>query len=224
MAWRGTRPNIGPLISRRSAGCMKRFLVALSLLCAVLPAYASSVTRRAKETAESFAKRNGPPQTTLVHHVIETSAWGGTSPAIIAFYEQAFEQSGQGYRRVVGYMYVPEAPNTYRKVLIGTFEPEGGDPAIETVFFANAGRGERPKLIIICSWPQVHYDFQGTLYATFVYAAPRPGAQATKLTLEESMSKKLDGGCECAWRDGTRRVAKYKTADDVKAALRTMGH
>ena len=201
---------------------MKQFLIALSLLCAVLPAHASSVTRRANETTESFAKRNGPPQATLVHQVIETRAWGGKSRAIIAFYEQVIEQSGQTYRQVVGYMYVPGAPNTYRKVLIGTFEPEGGDPSIEAVFFVNAGRGEPPKLIIICSWPQIHYDFRGTLYATFVYAAPRPGAQATRLAFEEGMSKRLEGGCECEWRDGTRSVAKYKTADDVTAALRTL--
>jgi hypothetical protein len=220
----GKRPNAPPLRPRRSAGRRAPWLVALCLLSAVLPVDASSVTRRTDETAERFAKRNGPPQTTLVYHVIETRAWGGTSPAIIAFYEQEFEQSGQGYRRVVGYMYVPEARNTYRTVLIGTFEPEGGDPAVEAVFFARAGRGARPKLIVICSWSQIHYDFRGTLYATFVYTAPRQGAPGPKLTFEKGMSKKLDGGCECEWRDGTKRVAKYKTAADVKAALRAMGY
>ena len=123
----------------------------------------------------------------------------------------------------MGYVYLPQAPNTYRKVLIGTFEPEGGDPVIESVFFANAGTGRQPKLIVICSWPQVHYDVRGTFYATSVYAAPPAGAQPTKLKWEESLSKKLEGGCECEWRDGTKKVAKYKTAADVKAALRTMG-
>jgi hypothetical protein len=71
---------------------MKPLLVILSLLFAVLSAHASSMTRRADETAENFAKRYGPPQTTLVHQVIETSAWGVKSKAIIAFYEQEFEQ------------------------------------------------------------------------------------------------------------------------------------
>lgn len=200
---------------------MKPLLVILSLLFAVFSAYASSVTRLANETAENFAKRYGPPQTTLVHQVIETSAWGVKSKAIIAFYEQEFEESGQTHRRIVSYIYVPEAGKTYRKVLIDTFAPEGGDPEIESVFFANVGRGKQTKLIIICSWPQVHYDFRGKLYATFVYAAP---TKATKLKFEESISKKLEGGCECEWRDGTRKIAKYKTAGEVKATLRTIGH
>jgi hypothetical protein len=203
---------------------MKQLLVTIVLLLAVPSAYASSITRLANETAESFAKRNGPLQTTLVHQVIETSAWGGKSKAIIAFYEQEFEESGQTYRRIMSYIYVPEANKTYRKILIDTFESEGGDPEIESVFFANIGRGKQKKLIIICSWPQAHYDFHGKLYATFVYEAPRPYTKATKLKFEEGISKKLEGGCECEWRDGTRRTAKYKTAGEVKAALRTLGH
>ena len=202
---------------------MKPLFVILSLLFAVLSAYASPATRLANETAENFAKRYGPPQATLVHQVIETSAWGVKSKAIIAFYEQEFEQSGQTHRRIVSYIYVPEAGKTYRKVLVDTLEPEGGDPEIESVFFANVGRGKQTKLIIICSWPQVHYDFRGKLYATFVYAAPRPDTKATKLKFEDGISKKLEGGCECEWRDGTRKIAKYKTAGEVKAALRTIG-
>jgi len=203
---------------------MKQLLVTIFVFFAVLSAYASFITRLANETAESFAKRNGPLQTTLVHHVIETSVWGGKSKAIIAFYEHEFEQSGQTYHRIVSYIYVPDANTTYRKVLIDTFEPEGGDPAIESVFFVNIGRAKQKKLIIICSWPQIHYDFRGKLYATFVYEAPRPDTKATKLKFEDGMSKQLEGGCECEWRDGTKRIAKYKTASEVQAALRTIGH
>ena len=83
---------------------MKQLLVTIVLLLAVPSAYASSITRLANETTESFAKRNGPLQTALVHQVIETSAWGGKSKAIIAFYEQEFEESGQTYHRIVSYI------------------------------------------------------------------------------------------------------------------------
>jgi hypothetical protein len=215
--------HVAPLMPSLEAHLMKQLLVVISLLCAVLSADASSVTRLANETAESFAKRNGPPQTTLVHQVIETRAWGGNSEAIIAFYEQEVDQSGQTYRQIIGYIYVPQANKTYRKVLIDTFEPEGGDPEIESVFFARVGKGKQPKLLIIVSWPQAHYDFRGKLYATFVYQAPRPGTKATILKFEDDMSEKLEGGCECEWRDGTRSTAKYKTAGEVKAALRRIG-
>ena len=206
----------------RRARIGRGLLVVLTALCAALPAHAASLTRRADETAESFAKRNGPPQSTLAHPVVETRAWGGAAPAIIAFYERETEQSGENVREVVGYLYMPTGPRAYRRILVGTVDTEGGDPTIEAVFVANAGAGRQPKLIVICSWPQNHYDVHGTLYATFVYGAPRPGRRAARLTLDEGLSKRLDGGCDCEWRDGTVRVAKYKTADDVRAALRTM--
>jgi hypothetical protein len=201
---------------------MKQLLVTLYLLFLVSAAYASSVNRLPEESAESFVKRNGPPQTRLVHQVIETSKWDGKSKAIIAFYEQEFEESGQEYYRIKSYIFIPETDKIYRKILVDIFEPEGGDPEIEAVFFANVGRAEQPKLIIICSWHQLHYDFRGKLYATFVYAAPRPSTKVDKLKFEDNISKKLYGGCECQWRDGTRTTAKYKTADEVKAALRTI--
>ena len=197
--------------------------MAIVILFVALSADASSMTRLANETPASFAKRNGPPQTTLAHQVVETGEWGGKSKAIIAFYEQEFEESGQAYRRITSYIYVPEADRTYRKILINTFEPEGGDPAIEAVFFTTVGREQQRKLIIICSWAQNHYDVRGKLYATFVYEAPRLDTKATQLKFEEGMSKHLEGGCECKWRDGTRRIAKYKTAREIKAALRTFG-
>jgi hypothetical protein len=201
---------------------IKQLLVNVYLLFLVSSTFASTVNRLPDESAESFVKRNGPPQTTLVHQVIETTQWDGKSKAIIAFYEQDFEESDQEYYRIMSYIFIPETDNTYRKILVDIFEPEGGDPEIEAVFFFNVGKTGLPKLIIICSWPQVHYDFRGKLYATFVYKAPCPNTKAEKLTFEDSISKKLYGGCECEWRDGTRTTAKYKTADEVKAALRTI--
>jgi len=117
-------------------------------------------------------------------------------------------------------IYIPETENKYRKVFIDTFEFEGGDPEIESVLFFNPGKNNQNKLIIICSWLQVHHDFRGKLYATFVYEAPHPNIKAAGLKFDDNISKQLYGGCECEWRDGTKTTAKYKTAGDVKAALR----
>jgi hypothetical protein len=203
---------------------MKPLILSVFLLLTVPMACASSLTRLENESAESFAKRYGPPQTRLVHQVIETSKWDNGLEAIIAFYQQEFEESDQVYRRIVSYIYVPETENTYQKVLIDTFEPEGGDPEIEAVFFFNPGTNNQNKLVIICSWLQVHQDFRGKLYATFVYEAPIPNTKAPRLKFEDNISKQLYGGCECEWRDGTKTTAKYKTADEVKSALRTIGH
>jgi hypothetical protein len=198
---------------------MKQLFVMVFLLFIMIVGCASSVTRLENEPIESFAKRNGPSKTSLVHQVIESNKWGGKSNAVIAFYEQEFEESGQTYRRILSYLYLPKTDRAYRKVFIDVFEPEGGDPEIEAVFFADVGMSEQTKLVIICSWLQIHHDF---LYATFVYEAPRPGTKADKLKFEDSISEQLYGGCECEWRDGTKTTAKYKTADEVKAALQKM--
>jgi hypothetical protein len=192
---------------------MRRALAAALLLGA--SAHASTVARHAKETAQAFAARNGPPQAALVHKVVETRAWGGTAKAVIAFYAQP-----QSEGRIEGWLYLPEGRNRYRKIAIDTFEPEGGEPEIEAVFFADAGGGR--KLVVLCSWPQIHHDVRGKLYGVFVYQAPRPGSTATRLTFEEGISKKLESGCECEWRDGKKTAARYKTAAEVRAALRGM--
>jgi hypothetical protein len=202
---------------------MKQLYIMALLLFMVPTACASSLTRLENESAEIFAKRYGPPDTALAHRVIETTQWGGKSAAIIAFYEQEFEESDQVYHRIISYIYVPKTDNAYRQVLIDTFEPEGGDPEIEAVFFFNPAVNHQNKLIIICSWPQIHYDFRGKLYATFVYEAPHPKPETSRLKFEDNISKQLYGGCECEWRDGKKTTAKYKTADEVKAALRKIG-
>jgi hypothetical protein len=184
--------------------------------------YAEEVKRLENETLENFARRNGPPQAELAHTVIETEAWGHEK-TVIAFYETKFQRSGETYERVVGYIFLPQAPNTYQKTLIGNFEPEGGDPKIEAVFFANADKDKAEELIVICSWPQTHYDVSGTLYGTYIFDDLRPGTNPTKLSLLKGVSKRVSGSCDCEWRDGTRKTSKYKTAASVKAGLKKLG-
>jgi hypothetical protein len=54
------------------------------------------------------------------------------------------------------FLYVPVTDKSYQKILIDIFKPEGGDPEIESVFFFNLCEKNKKKLIIICSWQQVH--------------------------------------------------------------------
>jgi hypothetical protein len=91
------------------------------------------------------------------------------------------------------------------------------------VFFANADKDETKELIVICSWLQRHADFSGTLYGTFVFRAPLPNTTPTKLTFLEGVSKQLDGGCDCERSDGTKEKVKYKTAAEIKTALKKLG-
>ena len=111
----------------------------------------------------------------------------------------------------------------YRRVLIGHIEPEGGDPRIEAAFFANANEDPEKELVVIVSWEQVHYDAHGTLYGTMVYARPS-APQADSFRYLKEISEKVSGSCECEWRDGRKAKSRFKTAAEVKAALRKLGY
>jgi hypothetical protein len=184
--------------------------------------YGDEVKRLENETLENFARRNGPPQSELTRTVIETEAWG-RKKTVIAFYDTEFRHSGETYHRVVGYVFLPRTPNTYQKTLIASFEPEGGSPTVEAVFFANADKDKAKELIVICSRLQRHHDVNGTLYGTYVFDDLRPGTSPTKLSFLEGVSEQVSGSCDCEWRGGLRKTSKYKTAASVKIGLRKLG-
>jgi hypothetical protein len=196
------------------------FLIAFLLIANT--ASAEEVKRLENETLENFARRIGPPESELTHSVIETEAWGHNK-TVLAFYETEFKTSGQTESKIVGYIFLPQDANTYQKILIGTFEPEGGPPTIEAVFFANADRDKPKELIVICSWLQRHYDVSGTLYGTFIFDDLRPGSSPTELRFLESVSRRVSGDCECEWRNGKKRISRYKTAASVKVGLKKLG-
>lgn len=181
------------------------------------------VTRNANETAENFAKRNAPPESELVHTVIETEAWG-VKKTVFAFYKvEAKAQDGTPVTQVDGYIFTPKSAATYEKILIHSFEEEGDTPKIEAVFFANADKDKAQELVVICSYSVKHYDVSGTLYGTFVFDDMRPGSNPTKLNYLEKISEKVTGGCDCGYRDGTKKVSKYKNAAQVKVGLKKLG-
>lgn len=185
--------------------------------------YAEEVRRLENETLEEFAKRNGPPQSELAHTVIETEAWG-KQKTVIAFYLVKVKlKDGTPATQVDGYLFMPKSTDRYEKILIKNFEEEGETPKIEAVFFANADQDKAQELIVICSWLQRHYDVSGTLYSTFVFDDLRPGTNPARLSFLEGVSERVSGGCECEWRDGRKRISKYKTAASVKAGLKKLG-
>lgn len=185
------------------------------------------VQRQDNETAEQFAERLKPDNSILTHKVLETK-WNGL-PVVISLYDQTYKLSiendpdQQTYHKIVGAVFIQLDKNNYSKTTFGTIDTEGGDPSIETVFFANADTDKTKELIIIASWEQRHYDVSGTLYGTYVF-----DYELTSATLEwkliEEISRKLDGGCECSWRDGTSKKAKFITSTEVKNELTRLGY
>ena len=190
-------------------------------------AFGQLVQRQDSETAKQFAERLKPNSSTLTYKVLETK-WNKL-PVIISLYDQTYklpiqnDPDQQTYHKIVGAVFIQLDKNNYSKTTFGTIDTEGGDPTIETVFFANADTDKTKELIIVASWEQRHYDVSGTLYGTYVF-----DYELTSATLEwkflEKISRKLDGGCECSWRDGTSKKAKFKTASEVKHELTRLGY
>ena len=188
---------------------------------------AQKIKRLDSETAEQFAQRQKPDSSELTSKVLETK-WNST-PVIIAFYQETYklpkqnDPDQQDYLGIVGTIFIQSGSNSYRKYLIDIFDSEGGDPVVESVSFANADKDNKKELIIIVSWNQVHYDVGGTLYNTFIYDNLLNTDQ-TSLSLMKELSEKLDGGCDCSWRDGLIKKAKFKTASDIKRGLTRLGY
>ena len=184
-------------------------------------ASADTVERQQGEDITKFVSRLAPVGAEITHKPLETSEWKFQAPVILAFYEfQPDNDDHTGATKIVGFAYIPIAGATYEKIEIDTFESEGGNPRIETVFFANADKINDKNLIIIVSWKQNHAAVQGTLYLTFVYACPNTSPHPQKLTYLKSISETLSGGCDCWGDNEPPRKAKFKTAADVKAALK----
>ncbi|MBX7227022.1 MAG: hypothetical protein K1X55_13395 [Chitinophagales bacterium] len=185
------------------------------------------VPRKDNETTEQFAERQKPENSTLAHKVLKTK-WNGNS-AIIALYDITYklpepnDSDQQTYHEIVGFIFFKLDKNTYSKITFGTIDTEGSNPSIKTVFFANADNDKAKELIVIASWEQRHYDVNGMLYGTYIF-----DNETVEKTLDlqylEEISKKLDGGCECNWNDGTNKKAKFKTASEIKKELVRLGY
>lgn len=183
--------------------------------------------RKENETVEQFAERQKPENSTLVHTVLKTK-WN-ENPVIISLYDITYklplqnDPDQQTYHKIEGFVFSQVDKNTYSKVTFGTIDTEGGDPTIETVFFANADNDKAKELVIIASWEQHHYDVSGTLYGTYVFDNETI-EKTIDLKFLEEISKKLDGDCECTWSDGTNKKSKFKTALEVRQELIRLGY
>ena len=104
---------------------------------------------------------------------------------------------------------------------VTTVEEEGGLPEIAAIGFANADHDRLKELLVLLTWPQRHFDYEGAFYEVRVFDDFKPGQAA--LVAMDDVSSHFDLGCDCVWRDGTRKRYRYKTISAVRAELRRMG-
>jgi hypothetical protein len=204
---------------------MRRFMTAATM-AAMLVAFtgAHCATRAVGESAASFAARVAPAGAELAHAVIEAKPWTGRATPVIAFYGQTFDAPGMentGARSIRAVVYVPEPAGDFAPVELGMYEPEGGNPRIESVFFGSVRGLAKPALFVLVSWEQNHATVRGTYYATYAYEF-QDDRSPPAVRLLDQLSANLEGGCEC-WREGEPRSrAKFKNAAEIRAAISRM--
>ncbi len=189
--------------------------------------FGQTLSRQYNETVEMFANRVKPSYTDIAHTVIETKQLDTNKNAIIAFYYQRITDAGQmlsyageSYHEIIlGYLFLPKTNSNYEKILIDTIPEDGGETEIISIFFANADRDKNNEIIVLCKDEQRHYDENGYIYETYIYKYDKIKKSFKYLSkLSETF-----WGCECDFRDGKIKRAKYKTAKEVKARLKKLG-
>src|SRR5690348_1852413 len=130
---------------------MRRSVIFLIFNLLFSSAWADSVEKNIGESSQVFAARLAPKNGAISHTVIETSEWNLQAPAIIAFYEHPPAPGDATEVTVTGYVFVPVSATKYEKILIDRYGAEGGDPRIESAFFASTDKTKEKKLIVIVS-------------------------------------------------------------------------
>ncbi len=206
---------------------MRHFFLTITLFSSTLFSLGQSLIRLENETAQMFADRLKPDSAEIAHTAIETRELDATRSLIIAFYKKTIYEVKQmktyvdssHYEILLGYMFVPAINRTYQKIFIDTILPDGGNPEIISIFFANADTDRNKELIVLCKYEQRHYDYSGDFYETHIFDYRKgPGKFQYLSKPSESF-----WGCECGNRNGKMQKAKFKTANDVKARLKKLG-
>lgn len=188
--------------------------IALTVACAFNGAHAEDITRTAAETDLAFATRALRLSGDSDLHVTAAN-WNGI-PTLFVDYET----SGPDPERPLVALQ-RQSSGKYRAIQVTIGDQEGGVPDIAAIGFANADRDPAKELIVILSWPQQHYDFDGTLYEVRIFDDPKPGQEALSLL---KVSKTFGSECDCNWRDGASKRFRFKTIAAVKAELKRLGY
>ena len=173
-------------------------MLKLLLFCTALffteAASAGTATRAPDESLENFVLRYAPPNSTIVHKIIESSEWTPHGKMVIAFFEHPYpppDNDPDLYAQLVtGKLYLPIAARVYEVLEIDSYGPEGRTAQIDSVFFAKADRSIDKALIVLVSW----HPNPGDLFRTFAYRKPTLIRPPTQLAPHD-IALKLDGGC-----------------------------
>ncbi|MGX7668861.1 hypothetical protein [Flavobacterium pedocola] len=209
-----------------------KYLITISLFLFNSSINAQEFKRLTSESAEDFIKRNTPKSETTVLElsgkVLETKHWDNKTETIICFYVGAdYNNNTINHYYLLGCLYVQIKPNVYRRILIDdkdlVFENE--PIKVESVFFTNVDKSDSTKelAILYSHKADTNSEVIGTYYFTHFYDNinfTNPPKSLTEITTFKEIFHELEGRVD----DSDFKKAKFKTASDVKKALRGLGY
>ncbi len=193
---------------------------------------AQEFKRLPSESAEDFVKRNIPKSETTVLEVsgkiLETKLWDNKTETIICFYVGAdFNNNTINHYYLLGYIYIQTKPNVYKRVLINDtgLVYENEPIKVESIFFINCDKNDTAKELAILYSHKTDEDSEvnGTYYFTHFYDNinfSNPPKTLTEITTFKEIFNELEGRFD----DSDFKKAKFKTASEIKNALKCLGY
>ena len=157
----------------------------------------------------------------------ELSVWN-IDKVILAFYQQRYFMQEEGKpvkdcSRLLGYLFVPNGKDTYKRIFIDTFGRDDLSPKISAAFFANADTDNIRELVIQTVQTRKDDRALGVQYTTRVYDNITFRALPGKLRKLNDVAEKLENSVD-GTVDGKPQKAKYKNEKDLRDALLKLGY
>jgi len=206
---------------------MKKISLIIGLIIFAFVSFGQTFSRLTNESVDSFIKRVFKVEE-LAHPVIETKEWDSTKKVIFAFAAVNTQSHGQYDENkesiIIGYCFFKINSNNYQRALIDTFHEDGGEPRIETLFFANTDKDKEREIAIIVRTPQIHRGagVYGDFYDTYFYDNPNLLIPPNRLRKFEKLRSKFTGFE--GDRDNKHFKFKYKDVASIRKALKEMGY
>lgn len=189
-----------------------------------------NVKRISNETMKRFATRCRPLYSEFTDETaamsMETDVWG-LEKVVVAFYKQRYfiEEEGKPTKdasRLLGYLFVPNGSDTYKRILIDTFCVDDMATKVNTVFFANADSDNVKEIVIQTTANRKSKQVVGVQYNTKVYDNVTMRALPGRLRRINEVSEKLENGVD-GTVDGKAQKVRLKNQKELTDELIKMG-
>ncbi len=211
---------------------MKYLIIIISLFLIYSNLNAQEFKRLSSESAEDFVKRNIPESEAgyfeFVGPILETKLWDNKTETIFCFYLGGnINGTSISFYHLLGTLYIKTGVNTYKRVLIDDTDLVFTNESIkvESIFFTNCDKKDTAKELAILYSHKTDEDSEaiGTYYFTHFYDNinfNNPPKKVTEITTFKEIFHELEGQFD----DGDFKKAKFKTASEIRNALKCLGY